>query len=422
MLNLDFISQHPELVQEALQKRRDTRNIDDVLRLTEQRRGLVTRSDGLYLSLKKLKERVRTTSGEKRSSLNAQIKAVTEDIRQLEIQSADVDTRLQLLLLNLPNLPHASVNGGDGGTIGEEVRRWGEQTSFFFEPQTHWSLGERLGILDGESGVRVAGSRFIVLKGAAARLERALVSCMLDIHTREHGYMEIMPPQLVKRSVMVGVGQFPRFEAQAYACSEDELYLNPTAAAPLIGMHSDAIVSRELLPIRYVAWMTAFRREPGTSSHQMRGLLRLHQLNEIELLQLVTPQESYGVQEQMVQHAEVILQRLGLSYRVVALNATHLPFFAAKTYDLDVWMPGIGDYIKIASISNCEAFQAQRANVKYRLSNGARADYVHTVGGLALAVGRTMAAILEVYQQADGSVVIPKVLRPYMGLSALHPF
>ncbi|HEY4032758.1 MAG TPA: serine--tRNA ligase [Ktedonobacteraceae bacterium] len=419
MLSLDFICQHPDVVYDALRKRGDIRNIDEILRLAEQRRGLVTRSDGLYPSLKQLKETVRSVPIDKRSTLNAQIKAITEDIQRLELQSADVDTRLQLLLLSLPNLPHPSVKEGDEATVGEEVRRWREPTPFSFELRPHWELGTLLGIIDAEAGIKIAGSRFLALKGAGARLERALISFMVDVHTHEHGYTEVMLPHLVKRSVMIGAGQLSNFETQVYACTEDELYLNPTAEIPLVGMHSDSIVPADMLPLRYVAWTTAFRREADPASRQNRGLLRLHQFNTVELFQFVTPQDSPQAFEQILQHAETILQQLELSYRVVALNTTHLPFSAAKSFDIEVWMPEQNDFIAVSSVNNCETFQAQRANIKYRPTGIGQAMYLHTINGSGLTVGRTMAAVLEAYQQADGSVVIPKVLRPYMGTSQI---
>jgi seryl-tRNA synthetase len=422
MLSLDFICQHPDIVRNALGKRRDGRNIDDILHLAGQRRRLIARSDGLYATLRKLKDNTRSLPLEMREAPNVQIKALTEEIRQLELQGSDIGTRLHLMLLNLPNVPHASVKEHDGSTIGEEVRRWGEPIRLHAEPQPHWQLGERLGILDARSGVKVAGSRFVTLKGAGARLERALISFMLDIHTREHSYLEVMPPQLVTRAVMIGSGQLPKFEDQSYACTEDELYLNPTAEVPLIGMYHDMILQQGALPIRNVAWTTAFRREAGSASRLARGLLRLHQFNKVELFQIVEPEHSYAVLEQMVQHAESVLQHLGLSYRVVALSASQLPFTSAKTFDIEVWMPALGCFIEVSSVSNCETFQSQRAGIKYRQGSSARAAYVHTLNASGLAVGRTMAAILENYQQADGSVVIPKVLRPFMGISLLTPF
>ena len=419
MLSPDFIRQHPEVVREALHRRRDPQSIDELLRLIEQRRGLVTRCDGLYNALKLLKETVRTVHVEQRTELNKQIKATTEDIRQLELQIVDIDTGLQPLLLSLPNIPHPSVKDCDDESVDFELRRWGETAPTPFELRAHWELGERLGMLDFETGTRLSGSRFVTLKGMGARLERALISFMLDLHTQEHGYTEIMPPYLVRRSIMVGAGQLPKFEEQVYTCPEDELYLNPTAEVPLVGVHSDSILPPDTLPIRYVAWSTAFRREAGSASRQTRGLLRLHQFNKVELFQITEPRDSYDAFNRLLRDAETVLQRLKLPYRVVALCAADLPFAAARTIDLEVWMPGQGRYMEISSVSNCEAFQARRANIKYRTTIGGHAEYVHTLNASGLAVGRTMAAILETYQQADGTVVIPKVLRPYMGTSLL---
>jgi seryl-tRNA synthetase len=418
MLNIDFICQHPDIVRDALRKRSDSRNIDDILHFAEQRRGLVARCDGLYVALKEL----RLLPLEKRQAQDVQIKAIANEIRQLELQISDISTRLHLLLLNLPNIPHASVKENDCSAVGEEIRRWGQPFPHQSEPQPHWRLGERLGVLDAESGVKVAGDKFVTLKGAGARLERALISLMLDIHTHKHGYLEVMPPHLVNRAVMIGSGQLPPFEDQSYACTEDELYLNPTAEVPLIGMYSDTILPQEALPVRNVAWTTAFCREVGATSRRARGLLRLHQFNKVELFQIVEPERSYEVLEEMAMHAESILQRLGLSYRVVALNASQLPFTSAKTFDIEVWMPALESFVAVSSVSNCETFQSQRASIKYRQLGGTRTAYVHTLNASALAVGRTMAAILENYQQADGSVVIPKVLRPFMGISILAPF
>ena len=417
MLSLDFIRQNPQVVREGLYRRRHTQNIDELLRLAEQKRGLVTRCDGLYNTLKPLKETVKAAPVERRPELSRQIRAITQDIRQLELQIVDVDTRLQPLILSLPNIPHQSVRDGDNEYGDDELKRWGEPIPLGFGALAHWDLGERLGIINFETGTKIAGSRFVTLKGAGARLERALISFMLDLHTREHGYIEIMPPYLVKRSIMLGAGQLPKFEDQAYECTEDELYLNHTAEVPLVGMHSDSILPPGTLPLRYVAWTTAFRREGGSASRQTRGLLRLHQFNKVELFQIVAPQDSYAALDQMLGHAEAVLRGLELPYRVIALSAPNLPFAAAKTFDLEVWMPGQSRYVEVSSVSNCEAFQAQRANIKYRPTRGAHVEYVHTLNASGLAVGRTMAAILEVYQQADGTVIIPKVLRPSMGTS-----
>lgn len=418
MLNLDFICKHPDIVCEGLRRRCDEQPVDEILYLAEQRRSVLSRRNELYAAQKALKEVMRNTPLEKRAALNKQGKEITGDLQRNEVQMNDIDARLQLLLLHLPNIPHESVAGGENAQ-DRELRRRGEPVFFYFQPRDQRELAEHLHLIDAESGVRVAGSRFVTMRGMGARLERALISFMLDVHTQEHGYTEILPPFLAKRSVMQAAGQLPKFEDQAYLCSEDELFLNPTAEVPLVGMHSDTILPPGTLPLRYAAWTTAFRREAGSSSRQTRGLLRLHQFNKVELFQLVAPEESYDVQEQMVRHAESILQRLELHYRVVELSAPNLPFAAARTLDLEVWMPGQENFVEISSISNCEAFQARRANIKYRPSSNSHAEYVHTLNGSGLAIGRTIAAILETYQQADGTVIVPKVLRPYMGTALL---
>lgn len=422
MLSIDFIRQHPDIVREGLRRRCETQQIDEILRLAEQKRGIAARCDVLYSELKAEKEAVRTAGQRQRTGLNNRIKETSGAIRKLEGEMNEIDTHLQFLLLRLPNLPHQSVSAGGEERQDRELRRWGEPIPFYFEPQAHWDLGEHLHLIDVAGGVRIAGSRFVVMRGMGARLERALISFMLDVHTQEHGYTEILPPFLAKRSIMQGAGELPKFEDQAYLCNEDELYLNPTAEVPLVGLHSDTILPPDTLPLRYVSWTTAFRREAGSAARQNRGLLRLHQFNKVELFQIVAQEEdSYEAFEQMVRHAETILQRLELHYRVMELCAPNLPFASAKTIDLEVWMPWQQAYVEISSLSNCEAFQARRANIKYRPGSGSHAEYAHTLNGSGLAIGRTMAAVLETYQQADGSIIVPKVLRPYMGAAVLKP-
>lgn len=420
MLNLDFICKYPDVVREGLRRRCDEQQIDEILYLAEQRRGVLARRNELYSTLKPLKETVRSTAQERRAPVNKQIKGITGDLQQNEARMTDIDARLQFLLLRLPNIPHQSVAGGQEAQ-DRELWRWGEPVSFYYQPRAHAELGQRLRLIDAESGVKVAGSRFVTMRGMGARLERALITFMLDVHTREHSYTEVLPPLLARRSIMQAAGQLPKFEDQAYLCAADELFLNPTAEVPLVGLHSDSILPPGTLPLRYTAWTTAFRREAGSASRQTRGLLRLHQFNKVELFQLVAPEASYEALEQMVKHAESILQRLELHYRVVELCAANLPFAAAKTIDLEVWMPEQETFVEISSISNCEAFQARRANIKYRPGSNSRADYVHTLNGSGLAIGRTIAAILETYQQADGTVIVPKVLRPFMGTALLKP-
>jgi len=412
MLSLDFVCQYPEIVQEGLRRRRSAQSIDEILRLAELRRGLITRCDGLYIELKRLQERSQSLPEKQAEELDKQIKANMQDIRQLEMQCSETESRLDQLLLELPNVPHPAVPEGEDD---QELRRWGAPLAFHFTPQPHWELSERLGLTDFAAGEKVSGSHFVVLKGLGARLERALIMFLLDLHTREHGYTEILPPYLVKRAMMQGAGELPAYENQAYVCTEDELYLNPTAEVPLVGLHSEEVLTKERLPLRYVAWTTAFRREPGPV---FPGLLRLHQYNHIELFQLVEPRESYKALDAMLGHAETALRLLELPYRVTAACAKNLPFSAARTMQLEVWMAAQEQYVEVSSISNCEAFQGCRANIRYRLA-GSRSDYVHTLHGAALGVERVMAALLEAYQQADGSVIVPKVLRPYMAASLL---
>lgn len=418
MLSLDFIRQYPERVREGLRRRGETLPLDDILRFSEQRGGLATRRDGLYSALKKLKESLNSSSPDRKVQINKQIKVTTNEIRQLEVQMTDIDSRLQIMLQLLPNLPQESV---PEGTRDREIRRWGEPLEFQYTPQAHWDLGVRLGLLDFEAGTRIAGSRFVVQKGQGAKLERALLTFMLDLHTREHGYYEVMPPFLARRSIMVGAGQLPKFEEQAYSSSEDGLYMNPTAEVPLVGLHSDEVLAASDLPLRYVAWTTAFRREAGSSSRQTRGLLRLHQFNKVELFHIVTPQDSAVAFDQIESHAEAVLRQLDLPYRVMMRATENLPFSASKSHDLEVWMPAQNKYVEISSVSLCDTFQARRSQIKYRLESSNRTEFVHTLNASGLAVGRTMAAILETYQQADGSVVIPKVLRPFMGTGVLRP-
>ncbi len=424
MLHLDFILQHPDLLREALRKRGTTAPLEETLALAEERRALIARCDALRAKMKReeeaLRALLRAAPPGQRKQLAAPLRAAQQEIRQLEIEIADVESTLHTLLLQFPNLPHASVPAGTDEAGNVEVRRWGEPVNFLHLPLPHWEIGERLGIIDFERGVKIAGTRFYVMQGLGARLERALVNFMLDVHATEHGYTEVFPPFLVKRAAMLGTGQLPKFEDEAYLCSEDDLFLNPTAEVPVTNLHRDEILEPGVLPLRYVAYTVAFRREAGSAGRDTRGLLRVHQFSKVELVQLVEPAHSYQALEELVGHVEAIVQRLVLPYRIVLLCAGELGFSAAKSYDLEVWMPGLNRFVEVSSISNCETFQARRANIKYRPAAGAHAGYVHTLNGSGLAVGRILAAILENYQQADGSVVVPPVLRPYMGVATIQ--
>ncbi len=423
MLHLDMIRQHPDLVRAALRKRGLSAPLEETLALAEERRGLITRCDALRARTKQeeetLREIIQRAPPPERKRLSAPLHAAWNEIRQLEIDIAGVESTLRALLLQFPNLPHASVPEGTSEEKNVEVRHWGEPVPFVQPPAPHWQIGERLNIIDFERGVKLAGSRFYVMRGLGARLERALISFMLDVHTTEHGYTEILPPFLVKRAAMLGTGQLPKFEDDSYLCTEDDLFLNPTAEVPVTNLHRDEILEPGTLPIRYAAYTVAFRREAGSAGRDTRGLTRVHQFSKVELVQLVEPAHSYATLEQIVVDVEDIVQRLALPYRVMLLCAGELGFGAAKGYDLEVWMPGQNRYVELSSISNYETFQARRADIKYRPAVGAHADYLHTLNGSGLAVGRTLAAILENYQQADGSVMVPQVLRRYMGVAAL---
>ncbi len=424
MLHLDFIRQHPDLVRDALRRRGASVPLDDVLARAEQRGGLITRCDALRATYKREEERLRDALREAspptRKQLSAPLRAVQNEIRKLEIEISSLESELHTLLLQFPNLPHASVPEGSSAEDNVEVRRWGEPVAFLHQPAPHWELGEQLKIIDFERGVKIAGTRFYVMRGLGARLERALLNFMLDVHTIEHKYLEMFPPFLVKRAALLGTGQLPKFEDEAYFCQEDDLFLNPTAEVPLINLHRDEILEPGTLPLRYVGATVAFRREAGSAGRDTRGLTRVHQFNKVELVQFVEPDRSYEALEGLVADVEAVLQRLVLPYRVMLTCAGDLGFSAAKTYDLEVWMPGQQRFVEVSSVSNCEAFQARRASIKYRPANGAHAELVHTLNGSGLAVGRTLAAILENYQQADGSIVVPPILRPYMGVATIE--
>jgi len=318
------------------------------------------------------------------------------------------------LVMRIPNLPHASVPAGRDAADNPELRCWGQPPSFGFAPLSHWDLGERLGILDFGRAAKLSGARFAVLTGLGAQLERALINYMLDMHTTQHGYVEVLPPFLVNRASMTGTGQLPKFEDDLFAVKTDELFLIPTAEVPLTNLHREETLSQNALPIRYTAHTPCFRREAGSYGKDTRGLIRLHQFNKVELVTFAAPEDSYKELDRLTSHAEAVLQGLGLHYRVVALCTGDLGFSAAKTYDLEVWLPSQQAYREISSCSNFEAFQARRASIRFRRQDG-KSDFVHTLNGSGLAVGRTLVAILEQCQQADGSVMVPEVLRRYLG-------
>jgi seryl-tRNA synthetase len=363
----------------------------------------------------------RGRAGEDASALKAEMKGVAEDIRALEVRLQDVDGRLSGVLLAWPNLADAGVPVATGAESNVEVRRVGEPPRFPFTPKAHWDLGPALGILDFERAAKVSGSRFTVYWDLGARLERALVQFMLDLHTRERGYREVIPPYLVTAETMLGTGQLPKFEGDLFKtrAGDRDLYLIPTAEVPLTALHRDEILEAEALPARYVSFTPCFRSEAGSHGKDVRGLIRQHQFHKVELVKLTTPESSMDELEAMLADAEEVLKRLGLAYRVVVLCTGDMGFSSAKTYDLEVWLPGQEAYREISSCSNCTDFQARRSNIRYRPEKKAKPRFVHTLNGSGLAVGRTLIAVLENYQQEDGSVLVPEALRPYLGVERI---
>src|SRR6266478_3111452 len=375
-------------------------------------------------NLERLKEKKNRLSGEigkvKKSGGNAallmqEVEEVSEAIRAGEGPLASIESRFEKFMLTVPNLPESSVPVGRSAAENKEVRRWGDPPKFDFQPKNHWDIGEELGILDFARAAKIAGARFALYKDSGAQLERALINFMLDLHTSENGYREMLPPALVNRTSLIGTGQLPKFEEDLFHLAPGDYFLIPTAEVPLTNLHRDEMLERDELPIKYVAYTPCFRSEAGSYGKDVRGLIRLHQFNKVEMVKFCEPETSYEELESMVRNAEEVLKRLKLPYRVVELCTGDMGFASAKTYDLEVWVPGQNTYREISSCSNCEDFQARRANIRYRKEKKGRPLFVHTLNGSGLAVGRTLVALLENYQQKDGSVVIPDALRPYMG-------
>ncbi len=389
---------------------------DDLRTRLEERRTLTVTVDTLRHELKKGSEDVARLKREKQpaDTVMAQMKALGDRIKAAEESLRAAEERAMDLALRIPNLPHSSVPAGKDPSDNQEMRKWGSVPSFTFAPKAHWDLGEALGILDFERAAKIAGTRFAVLTGHGARLERALINFMLDLHTTRHGYQDVLPPFMVNRASMTGTGQLPKYEDDLFKLRDDDYFLIPTAEVPVTNLLRDDIVPQERLPIRYAAYTPCFRREAGSYGKDTRGLIRQHQFNKVELVAFSRPEDSYQELERLTGHAETVLQELKLPYRVVTLCMGDMGFSAAKTYDLEVWLPSQKTYREISSCSNFDAFQARRAGIRFRRTDG-KTDLVHTLNGSGLAVGRTLVAILENYQQADGSVTIPTALRPYMG-------
>ena len=420
MLDPRDLLDHYETIEARLARRGPNalRLLPQIRELALKRKALVRETEEKRHRQKTLGEQMPQAAkegGDRLQSLRAELKRLSEAVKAGNEALTEVEGQLEDLLLRVPNPPHESVPDGEGEEDNVVVRTFGTKPVFDFEPKPHWDLGEALGILDFERGARLAGARFTVLWDAGARLSRALVQLMLDTHL-EHGYREVAPPLLVNRETMTGTGQLPKFEEDAFkTATEPELFLIPTAEVPVTNLHRGEILDGAELPKHYVAYTPCFRAEAGSHGRDVRGLIRQHQFEKVELVKITRPEESYAEHERMLEDAARILERLGLHYRVVNLCAGDLGFAAAKTYDLEVWLPGQGAYREISSVSNCEDFQARRMRIRYRTAAGERPRLVHTLNGSGLAVGRTLVAILEQYQQADGSVLVPEALRPYLG-------
>ncbi|MEC4684956.1 MAG: serine--tRNA ligase [Nitrospirota bacterium] len=420
MLDARFVRENVQVVRDALQKRGYEIALDEFLSLEEKRREVIREVEELRNRRNVVSDQIGSLKkgGGDATDLISEMKKVSERIKALDEELKGVDIKVRDFLLNLPNIPHESVPVGRDESDNLEIRQWGKPEEFDFEPLNHWDIAETLDIVDFDRASKIAGARFALMKGHGARLERALMNFMLDLNTSK-GYKEVFPPILVNRESMTATGQLPKFEPDLFRIADPELYLIPTAEVPVTNIHRDEILNEKDLPIYYTAYTPCFRREAGSYGKDTRGLIRQHQFNKVELVKFVRPEESYEELERLTGNAEDILQRLGLPYRVVVLCTGDLGFSAAKTYDIEVWLPGQGRYREISSCSNFEDFQARRANIRFRREGKKGAGFVHTLNGSGLAIGRTVVAILENYQQKDGTVVIPEALRPYMGMDVI---
>lgn len=417
MLDAKMIRSNPEKVEQALKNRNMTGVLDNFLRLDEQRRSILTQVEerksfrnSASQQIGKLKKQ-----GTEPEELMEEVRKAGQDIKEMEEQLKAVEDELQEILYRIPNIPHESVPVGPDESANLEIRRWGEPRKFDFEPLAHWDIGPNLDILDFERAAKLSGARFTVYKGWGARLERAITNFYLDLHTSKHGYQEIFPPFMVNAECMLGTGQLPKFAEDMFKIEGRDMYMVPTAEVPLTNLFREEIIEGKDLPLYMTAYTACFRAEAGSHGRDTRGVIRQHQFNKVELVKIVAAESSYDELEKLTNDAEEVLQLLGLPYRVMLLSTGDMGFSSAKTYDLEVWMPSYGAYKEISSCSNCEDFQARRANIRYRPAPKEKLRFAHTLNGSGVAVGRTVAALLENYQQADGSVIIPEVLRPYMG-------
>lgn len=421
MLDLRFVRDQAEQVKAGLARRGAAIDLSEFLSLDSRRREAQTEIEELRRKRNEVSEEIgrMKKAGQQAEDKVAEMRAVGDSIAALETSTREVEEAQRNILLTIPNLPHATVPDGNDERDNVELRRWsvqgGEPEKLSFEPKPHWDLAEDLDIIDFDRAAKITGARFALYKGMGARLERALINFMLDLHTTEHGYLEVLPPFMVNKTSMTATGQLPKFEDELFRVENGAYYLIPTAEVPVTNIHQDEVLAEESLPVLYTAYTPCFRREAGSYGKDTRGLIRQHQFNKVELVKFTRPQDSYDELEKLTANAEEVLKRLKLPYRVIALCAGDMGFSAAKTYDIEVWLPSQNKYREISSCSNFEDFQARRGNIRYKPKGGKKTELVHTLNGSGLAVGRTVVAILENFQQADGSIAIPEVLRPYMG-------
>jgi seryl-tRNA synthetase len=421
MHDLSYFREHLDLFAEMARRRNITLDLDGFRELDKVRREQITANEQRKAMRNKASDEIARLKKEKQNAdaLIGEMKQVSEQIKQSDERIAELDARQRELLLTIPNIPHSSVPDGTGAADNLEVRRWGAPPVFDFQPRPHWEVGERAGILDLPAATKITGARFAVYKGWGARLERALANFFLDVHTREHGYTEILPPFLVNTASLMGAGQLPKFAADLFKIENTDFWLTPTSEVELHNLYRDETLPEEKLPIHVTAWTACFRSEAGAAGKDTRGILRQHQFQKVELFKFTRPETSYEEHEALLRNAETILQKLGLHYRTVLLCAGDMGFASAKTYDIEVWLPSTKEFREISSCSNCEAFQARRAGIRYKPKAGGKSDFVHTLNGSGLAVGRTWIAVVENYQRGDGSILVPEALQPYMGIDVI---
>ena len=418
MIDIKILRNEPQKLIEALKRRKEDRiDVDGLLALDKSRREVLFNVEQMKSRQNEVSKKIPAMkkAGEDTTAIFAEMKELSDSIKKLDEEVRAIDEKIEKIMYTIPNIANPTVPDGDTDEDNVEVRRFMEPTSFDFEPKAHWDLGEDLGILDAATAAKITGTRFTVYKGVGAQLERAVINFYLDTHTQENGYKEIFPPFMVHRNSMVGTGQLPKFEEDAFKVANTDYFMVPTAEVPVTNMHRDEILDGSKLPIKYCAYTACFRAEAGSAGRDTRGLIRQHQFNKVELVKFANPENSYEELESLVNDAESVLKLLKLPYRVVKICIGDLGFTAAMKYDIEVWMPSYNRFVEISSCSNFEDFQARRANIKFKNSVKDKAQLVHTLNGSGVAIGRTVAAILENYQNADGSVTVPEVLRPYMG-------